>query len=199
MNTHPLASHRYMDKAFHTAAVRVLPGEYFYTQDDVMLVTLLGSCVTACIRDRVTGVGGMNHFLLPESRDASNPISESMRYGTYAMEILINDLFKAGAKRPNLEAKVFGGANVIESMTTMAVGSRNAEFVLNFLHTDGISVVVQDLGGVCPRKICYFPRTGKAWVKKLIASQEDTVMQQEARYQRQIKLIKAGELVVDLF
>jgi hypothetical protein len=110
MDLEQFATNVYYDRTFDCQAAKILPGEYYHTNKDMLIVTVLGSCVSACIRDRTTGLGGMNHFMLPDGGgDASSPVSASARYGTYAMEILINDLLKAGAKRENLEAKVFGG------------------------------------------------------------------------------------------
>lgn len=164
-----------------------------------MIMTVLGSCVAACVRDRISGVGGMNHFLLPDGGDADSPVSESMRYGSYAMEVLINDLFKAGARRENLEAKVFGGGNVIKGMTSIAVGSRNAKFVVDYLKTDNIPIVVQDLEDIYPRKVCFFPASGKVLVKKLKQDATDQLISSERDYQRRLKVIKPAVGDVDLF
>ncbi len=196
---HPLAKHRYYDSTFQSEVVRVLPGEYYYTREQLMIMTVLGSCVAACLRDRVSGVGGMNHFLLPESGDADSPASDSMRYGSYAMEVLINDLFKAGARRENLEAKVFGGGNVILGMGSSPVGSRNARFVVDYLKTDNIPIVVQDLEDIYPRKVCFFPASGKVWVKKLRHEAEDQVVSSERNYQRRLRIASAEAGDVDLF
>src|SRR5450830_679378 len=106
------ASNVYYDRTFDCDAAKILPGEYYFTHKDMMIVTVLGSCVSACIRDRVTA-SGQHEIIHPDSGDGDSPISASMRYGTYAMEILINDVLKAGARRENLEAKVFGGGNVL--------------------------------------------------------------------------------------
>ena len=98
------ATNVYYDRTFDCDAAKILPGEFYFTGKDMLIVTVLGSCVSACIRDRVSGVGGMNHFMLPDGgADSENPVSASMRYGTYAMEVLINELLKAGAKRENME------------------------------------------------------------------------------------------------
>jgi chemotaxis protein CheD len=98
---------------------------------------VLGSCVSACIRDKEKGIGGMNHFMLADSTEVS-PYSASARYGTYAMEILINHLLKLGARRGSLEAKVFGGGRVMAALSSSNVGERNCSFVLDFLRTEGI-------------------------------------------------------------
>lgn len=176
-----LANNRYFDRHFEAEAVKVLPGEYYVTTSDMVLVTVLGSCVSACIRDREKGLGGMNHFMLAESAD-SGGLSSSARYGTYAMEILINHLLKLGARRGNLEAKVFGGGRVMASLSSSQVGDRNARFVLEYLNTEGIPVKAQDLLDVHPRKVYFFPRNGRVLVKKLIRMHNDTLMRREKEY-----------------
>ncbi len=178
-----LSPHLYFDREHKTEAAKILPGEYYATGRDMVLVTVLGSCVCACIRDRVSKIGGMNHFMLPESgQDKNNPMGESARYGVYAMEILINQLLKMGAKRSNLEAKVFGGGSVLRGFTINNVGERNADFVLQFLKTEKIPVLAQDLLDIFPRKVYYFPETGKVRVKKLRQVHNDTIITREAEY-----------------
>lgn len=193
------SSNIYYDRTFDRDAAKILPGEYYFTAKDMMIVTVLGSCVAACIRDRVSGVGGMNHFMLPESaNDASNPISASMRYGTYAMEVLINDLLKAGARRENLEAKVFGGGNVLSGFLAINIGERNAQFVRRYLQTENIKIVAEDLNDVHPRKVYYFPRTGKVFVRKLNQLNNNTLVNRDQDYAHRLqKSTVAGE--VELF
>ena len=176
-----LAGNRYFDPTFGSEAVKVLPGEYFVTTTDMLLVTVLGSCVSACIRDRTKGIGGMNHFMLADSAEAS-PNSSSARYGTYAMEILINHLIKLGARRENLEAKVFGGGRVMAALSSSNVGERNCSFVLDFLRTEGIPVMARDLLDVHPRKVYFFPNTGRVLVKKLTRMHNDTLIKREREY-----------------
>lgn len=178
-----LAPNLYFDRNFNLDAAKLLPGEYYVTGRDMVLVTVLGSCVAACIRDYHSGIGGMNHFMLPDSgADDRSPMSSSARYGTYAMEILINQLAKLGARRVNLEAKVFGGGNVLRGFTVTSVGQRNADFVLEFLATEKIRVVAQDLVDIHPRKVYYFPNTGKVMVKKLRNIHNDTIFEREKDY-----------------
>ncbi|AIY40256.1 Chemotaxis protein CheD [Collimonas arenae] len=164
-----VATHHYFDREFDSAAVKLLPNEYYVTQDDMMLSTVLGSCVAACVRDSTAGIGGMNHFMLPDdgSHGGSVAASASMRYGAYAMEMLLNELFKAGARRERLEAKVFGGGAVLANMTMLNIGDRNADFVLRYLQMEQVRVAAQDLRGSLPRRVSYFPRSGKAMVRKL--------------------------------
>jgi len=167
-NIEQFASHLYHDRSFNCEAAKILPGEYYFTCEDMMITTVLGSCVSACIRDRLSGIGGMNHFMLPDGgSDPDSPISSSMRYGTYAMEILINEVLKAGAKRENLEAKVFGGGAVLRGFNAINVGERNAKFVRDYLRVENIRITAEDLNDIWPRKVNYFPRTGKVMVKKL--------------------------------
>jgi chemotaxis protein CheD len=197
MNTNHFATNVYYDRTFDCDAAKILPGEYYYTGREMLIVTVLGSCVSACIRDRVTGLGGMNHFMLPDGGD-SGPVSASMRYGTYAMEVLINDLLKAGARREHLEAKVFGGGAVLRGFTAMNVGERNAAFVTSFLKTEKIPVLAEDLNDIHPRKVYFFPRTGKVLVKKLMSTHNDTLAKRELDYASRLKVEPVGG-EIDLF
>lgn len=198
MDLEQFATNVYYDRTFDCEAAKILPGEYYFTNKDMLIVTVLGSCVSACIRDRVSGLGGMNHFMLPDGGGDGSPVSASARYGTYAMEILINDLLKAGARRENLEAKVFGGGAVLKGFTAINVGERNAAFVLNFLRVEKIRVVAEDLNDVHPRKVYFFPRTGKVLVKKLMQTHNDTLVKRETEYASRLKVAPVGG-EIDLF
>jgi chemotaxis protein CheD len=184
----------YYDRVFDCDAAKIAPGEYYFTDHDMVIVTVLGSCVSACIRDNINGVGGMNHFMLPDGgkADKDSPISESMRYGTYAMEVLINQLLKNGARRENLEAKIFGGGNVLRSFTTMNVGDRNADFVRNFLKEERIRVTGEDLNDIYPRKVYFFPKTGRVLVKKLKQMNNYTLVKREESYASRLKTETVG-------
>src|SRR4051794_28008200 len=190
------ATNVYYDRTFDCEAAKILPGEYYFTSKDMLIVTVLGSCVSACIRDRVSGLGGMNHFMLPDGgSDTSSPISASMRYGTYAMEVLINDLLKAGARRENLEAKVFGGGNVLRGFIAINVGERNAQFVRDYLHAENIRIVAEDLNDIHPRKVYFFPRSGKVLVKKLKQLNNNTLVNREQDYASRLqKTPVAGDI-----
>ena len=189
----------YFDRQHNSEAAKILPGEYYATARDMLLVTVLGSCVCACIRDRVSGIGGMNHFMLPDAgQDQSNPLGESARYGVYAMEILINQLLKMGARRSNFEAKVFGGGAVLRGFTVANVGERNAEFVLKFLKTEKIALAAQDLLDIYPRKVYYFPNSGLVRVKKLKQVHNDTIISRESEYVTRLHYAKM-EGDVELF
>ena len=171
------ASFYFFDNHFQHNAVKVLPGEYFVTNENVMLITVLGSCIAACLWDSRVGVGGMNHFMLPEG-DSSDM---SGRYGSYAMELLINEMMKLGARREFLQAKIFGGGRVISSFTNLNVGERNTEFVRDYLRTERIPVVSEDVLDIFPRKVVFFGTSGKAMVKRLAHTQTDAIAAQEVR------------------
>lgn len=176
----------YFDRTFNIQAAKILPGEYYATARDMLLVTVLGSCVAACIRDSKRGIGGMNHFMLPEGGDPHDLTSASARFGAYAMEVLINQLIKLGAQRTNLEAKVFGGGAVLGGMTSVNVGAANSEFVLDFLAQERIPVVAQDLRGPYPRKVYFFPATGRVLVRRLKSQHNNTIIAREREYNRRL-------------
>ncbi|QDL94750.1 chemoreceptor glutamine deamidase CheD (plasmid) [Paroceanicella profunda] len=155
----------FWDPKINAMTQTVLPGFHAVTDEkDLALVTLLGSCVAACIRDPQLGVGGLNHFLLPGD---TNGDQKSARYGVHAMEVLINDILKRGGSKGRLEAKVFGGANVIDVSAAETVGDRNSRFVADYLRREGIRITAQDLGGDRARRVFFFPDSGRASVLKL--------------------------------
>lgn len=197
-NVH-IASHQFYDSNFHENAIKVLPGEYYATRERKLIVTVLGSCISVCLRDPVMGVGGMNHFLLPtDERDESNMLTASARYGVYAMEILINHLMKLGAKKELLQAKIFGGANVLPGMPNSKVGEKNTEFVRLYLSREHIEVYSSDLQGAQPRKVFFFTDTGKVLIKKLKSAHIAPLVNRESIYQTGISgQSKIGE--IDLF
>lgn len=190
-SVHGASGRRYFDSRLGKQVVRVLPGDYQVTKEDMGLVTTLGSCVSACIRDAQAGVGGINHFMLAES-ELSQASVTSARYGGYAMEVLINELLKQGARRRFLEAKVFGGGNVLPGMATLDVGMRNAEFVRGYLDNEQIPIAAEDLGGNQPRKIVYFPRTGRVLVMRLSVTLNRPEIDAERRYQETLQRAPAG-------
>jgi chemotaxis protein CheD len=174
------AGRRFFDAAHAAWMVKVFPGEFYVTrQPDEILVTVLGSCVSACIRDPIVGVGGMNHFMLAKGRSGSwGEDMRSTRFGNFAMEKLINELIKAGCSRERMEIKVFGGGNVIDAST--AVGSDNAQFVLRYLEAEGLRCSAEDLGGSHPRRIHYYPATGRV-VRRLLGTGETYAVSREER------------------
>ena len=168
------ASFFFHDHHFKYNAAKVLPGEYFVANEDIVIMTVLGSCIAACLWDSKLRIGGMNHFMLPEGG-----ADTSGRYGSYAMELLINELVKMGSTRENLQAKVFGGGQVISGFTTMNVGERNTKFVMDYLQTERIPIVSKDVLDIYPRKVVFFPVSGKAMVKRLAHAHPDTLESQE--------------------
>lgn len=187
-----LTPNLYYDRHFQMTAAKILPGEYYATNRDIVIVTVLGSCVSLCLRDKKTGIGGMNHFMLPHTSDGSTPVSQSARYGTYAMEVLINHLLKLGARRDRFEAKLFGGGAVLKGFTLANVGERNAQFALNYLKTENIPLQAQDLLDEYPRKVYFFPATGRVLVKKLRTAHNNTIVEREREYEFRLGHTKVG-------
>lgn len=178
----------YHDRSFDIKAVKLLPGDYFASSDNIMIVTVLGSCVAACIRDKQTGIGGINHFMLPEGASGTGAWgTSSARYGAYAMEMLINNVLKLGARRNQLEAKLFGGGAVIKHLKSSNIGEKNAKFSLEYLETEGIPVVSSDLLDIYPRRVYFFPQTGKVLVKKMYGVHNNEVILQEQGYSSSLK------------
>lgn len=181
---------RYWDGYHSSIAAKILPGEYYVTVQDELVTTVLGSCVSACIRDKRLGVGGMNHFMLPISADGSgwngsnDLVSSATRYGNYAMEHMINDILKHGGRKTNLEAKIFGGGRIMQNLSD--IGARNIEFVRQYLSVEGIPLLGEDVSDIHPRKIVYFPRSGRALVKRIRHLHNDTVARRERTYHDEI-------------
>lgn len=195
-----VATRHYFDREFGISAVKLLPGEYYVTSKDMVLTTVLGSCVSACVRDSTAGIGGMNHFMLPDDADpATQDATAAMRYGAYAMEMLLNELFKAGARRERLEAKVFGGGAVLANMTVLNIGDRNAEFVLRYLKMEQVRIAAQDLRGKLPRRINYFPGTGRVTVRKLRQQDDALLVQHDEQELAQALSRRRGHNKVELF
>lgn len=169
----------YYDTSIGAWVAKLLPGEYLASSREMVISTVLGSCVAACLYDRVSGVFGMNHFMLPAG---SGEAGMSMRYGAYAMEVLLNEMFKLGARRERLEAKVTGGAAVLPDMKLLNVGERNSAFVVDYLKTEGISILATDLEGKYARKIYLYGATGRVRVRQLRALKNDTVSRRDAQY-----------------
>ncbi len=186
------ASFFFYDAHFKNDAVKVLPGEYFVHHEDILILTTLGSCIAACLWDRNARIGGMNHFMLPEGS------GESGRYGSYAMEVLINEMLKRGATRSTLEAKVFGGGQVISGMSSINVGERNTRFVLEYLKTERIPVVSKDVLDIYPRKVCLLPASGKAMVKRLAPTHPETLVAQDRAAAQKAAPVSTGGSI-DLF
>lgn len=181
---------RYWDRSRGLTAAKILPGEYYVTVQNELVTTVLGSCVSACIRDRMFGIGGMNHFMLPISNDGKgwngvgDVVSSATRYGNFAMEHMINDILKNGGHKRHLEAKIFGGGQIIQSMTS--IGQKNIAFVREYLRAEKIPLVGEDVADIHPRKVVYFPKSGRVLVKRLRHLHNDTVLRRESAYQKEL-------------
>jgi chemotaxis protein CheD len=193
---------RHWDEEHRCFAARLLPGEYYVTRNGEMVTTVLGSCVSACVRDSRLRIGGMNHFMLPldGSRGTSAwgaAASAATRYGNVAMERLINDILKLGGRREDLELKLVGGGRVLSEMTT-DIGARNIAFVREYVRDEGFNVLGEDLGDVFARKVVYFPESGRIRVRKLNAHSDRSLAQRERQYLTELDT-KPEEGEVELF
>jgi len=185
------------DAATGKHIVKLFSGDYYVsTKPDEMLTTILGSCVSACVRDPVARIGGMNHFLLPGNEEMVTTTGDAARYGVFAMENLINGILKAGGQKNRLEFKVFGGGNVINN--SARIGSKNAQFIRDFLKKEGFRITSEDLEGELPRRLHYYPDTGKVMLRKLNRKDDRLVVEEETRYTREITN-KPVEGDIDLF
>ena len=167
---------------------RIKPGEYYVTRHNEGILTVLGSCISACVRDRASKIGGMNHFMPPSSPSdpttwSATGLGAATRYGNYAMEHLINEVLKNaknGCKRENLEVKIFGGCRAIEAMAD--IGKRNILFVRDYLEIERLQVAVEDVGDIYPRTVVYFPATGLVRVRRLKTMHVSAIAAQEQKY-----------------
>jgi chemotaxis protein CheD len=193
---------RYWDRTNKKVAAKILPGEYYVTQKDELIVTVLGSCISACIRDEKRGIGGMNHFMLPEQNGGSpgswdsSKFGAATRYGNYAMEHMINDILKYGGKREDLEVKICGGGMILKNMTD--IGKKNIQFVKEYLQMEGYRLASEDVGDKYPRKVQYTPALGRLRVKKLRSMHNDTILKREDKYRHEI-VDKPVEGEIELF
>jgi chemotaxis protein CheD len=183
-----------MHKRFHPKLKRpmvvIQPGEYYVTKEDEVIATVLGSCVSVCLKDEKHHIGGMNHFMLPgDFRIEDVFTSNSARYGMYAMEMVLGDLIKMGGDRSNLTAKIFGGGHVLQSVanSSNSVPASNIAFVKAFMSMEGIPVIKTDLGGRHGRQVLFLPRMGKVFVKHLIPDADSALAVRERQYQSNLR------------
>jgi chemotaxis protein CheD len=180
---------RYYDQNLEMTVVKLLTGDCYFTGDArEMLVTILGSCISVCLRDPVAKVGGMNHILLPGDSNvklSKGDLGYSTRFGAYAMEELINGMLKLGASKARMEAKIFGGGNVINNATL--IGDKNVIFATQFLEQEKIPIKSKDVGGIDARRLHFFPDTGKAFIRKLKRKEDLVILDKEKEYQERIK------------
>jgi chemotaxis protein CheD len=188
-----------MDQRFNQQVAIIMPGQHFVSRSPVIVYTVLGSCVSVCIRDTISNVGGMNHFMLPAPKRSQEDDAwgESGRYGSFAMELLINDILKRGGQRDNFEVKVFGGGKIYNGEND--VGASNAEWILKYLFKEGLYPVKKDLGDVFPRKIYYFSDSGRVLMKKIVRLKNDTILKREQEYKETMQKTHNNEGDVTLF
>jgi chemotaxis protein CheD len=177
---------RMRDNRFPHEIASILPGEFFVSREPMIVYTVLGSCISACIRDPIIGVGGMNHFMLPEPKEAAHDSwGESTRYGSYAMESLINEILKRGGLKSRLEIKLFGAGKIYEG--NIDVGANNAKWVIGYLKSEGLAAIKTDLGDVFPRKVYYFTDSGRVLMKRIERVKNQTIFERENEYAARIK------------
>jgi len=193
---------RYWDPENQIVAAKIMPGELYVTKENELITTVLGSCIAACVRDKELNIGGMNHFMLPETsenkltRGIDAVVGNAMRYGNYAMEHLINSILAHGGKRKNLEVKLFGGGKIIPTLSD--VGMRNITFVLEYIETESLTLLAQDLGDIYPRKVNFYPMTGRVRMKKISDLHNQTIVTREFEYRKKIKDVPI-ESEIELF
>lgn len=181
---------RYWDAVHEVWSAKILPGELYVSTHGEMISTVLGSCISVCIRDKKKGIGGMNHFMLPQNNEFSsdswgnNPVTSASRYGNWAMEYLINAILKRGGEKVNFEVKVFGGGQMMANMTD--IGQKNILFVYQYLADEQMKIESCDVGDIYARKILYFPDTGCVKVRRIKNVKNDTIFQREIAYEKQV-------------
>jgi len=178
---------RMQDTRFPYEVAVILPGEYFVSEEPKVVYTVLGSCISVCLRDPFAKVGGMNHFMLaaPSNTEGHDNWADSGRYGSFAMEMLINEILKRGGKKNRLEAKVFGGGKIYDS--TMDIGAKNAAWALDYLEQEGLPLMKANVGDVCPRKVYFFTDSGKVLMKKLDRVVANAIAQEEGQYRERLQ------------
>jgi chemotaxis protein CheD len=179
---------RFWDPAQSCMTVKVLPGEFYVSTQEEVVSTVLGSCVSACIHDARRGIGGMNHFMLPEPLGArddwSSTVGRAARYGSDAMEQMINVILREGGQRADLQVKIFGGGRVMAQMTD--VGRRNIEFVQRYIATEKLNLRASDLGDVYPRQVQFFPLSGRVRVRQLRRQDDLALVAGERSYLKRL-------------
>lgn len=182
----------YWDKQRDMVVAKILPGEFYMTTKNVAIATTLGSCISACIWDERTRIGGMNHFMLPLTNKEAHEVNwgsrdkttDATRYGNFAMEHLINCILRVGGRKENLRAKLFGGAKVLNQMSD--VGQQNIDFAIAYLEQEEIMVESSDIGNIYPRKVIFEPCSGRAFIKRLDNLHNDTIIRREIDYRSQL-------------
>jgi len=185
--------YQHFNSKFQRHVYIIHPGEYYATKEDVIISTVLGSCVAVVLYDTVNKFGGMNHFMLSVNFDTKSTnsyyISNSGKYGMYAMELLINDMLKKGAKKSQLIAKVFGGGTVLrmDKSYSNKIPQTNIDFAFTFLETEGIPIKTYDVGGDNARKVFLFPKTARILLKRIERTYAAPIQKEEKEYLEKIK------------
>ena len=188
---------RYWDSGRGSVVAKVLPGEFYVSKNNELISTVLGSCIAACVYDEVLGIGGMNHFMLPQNNEFSseawgnNPVTSASRYGNWAMEYLINAILKRGGEKKNFEVKVFGGGQMMAKMTD--IGQKNIIFVYQYLAEETLKIEASDVGDIYARKVLFFPDTGSVKVRRIKNVKNDTIIRREDEYNEQVKVAGAAK------
>lgn len=182
-----LATSRFYDHQFKREVVKVMPGQFFVASGEVVIATVLGSCVSAVVWDPVTRIGGMNHFMLAVSSDDNGEEIDCMRYGQFAMDTLIERVLAQGALKQSLEAKVFGGGRVLRGFNASDIGDDNAAFVLQYLEERGIPITASNLGDIYPRKLYFFPDSGRVMMRKMKTDYNPKVARIEQAYRANLR------------
>ncbi len=186
---------RYWDNAENRWIAQVLPGDFYVTSYDEVITTVLGSCVSTCVRDPEAGVAGLNHFMLPNQNGGFRD-SDALRYGCFAVERLLNELVKYGARRERMEIKIFGGGKVIAGMSD--IGRKNIDFIHDYFRTEELPITVEDVGGAWARKVRYFAESGRALIQRLQTQENAELLRSEQELRRTLSIAPPrGE--VDLF
>ena len=187
--------------------ITIDPGEYYVAHEDVLITTLLGSCVAACLYDPYNKIVGMNHFLLSSRRYAKDmPVctTDAGRYGIHSMELLINEMWNRGAQRGNLKAKAFGGGSILKPVDAFtssffAVGEVNVRFIRAFLRNEKIPLVSSDLGGTVGRVINFYSEDFSVYVRKMVAKSTNVVKREEKYWEKSIQQQEESETQIDLW
>lgn len=188
---------RYFDKDHNSVAVKIHPGEFYVTQNEEVITTVLGSCISVCIFDPINSIGGMNHFMLPNVNNSNGILSQSFRYGDVAMEKLINVILRHGGNKNELKFKAFGGGQIIKNMTN--IGQRNISFLHKYMTMEGYKLSAFDLGGPYPRKIAFYPLSGKVKLKHIQHIHSDPIFARDNRYETEISSQEEVTGEIDLF
>lgn len=183
---------------FEQRIVTIHPGEYYASNEDIIIATVLGSCVSVAFWDQRLKQGGINHFMLPGDLDDEDMIKScNAKYGMFAIELLYNELLKAGSRKADIIAKVFGGASVLRlGSGPTKIPRDNVNFALAFLNKENISIVANDTGGILPRKIFFFAQTGKVLLKRISGALSTVAEREEAVYLDKIQREDTGNFIL---